>query len=214
VSARVADLDVLPVRSKTWLPGYSRAAFGPAWTPGVNAGGECDTREAVLARDLIDVVRPDGYKVTRGTLISPYTGARVSFVRGAATSPAVLIDHLVSLADAWSAGANGWTPQQRERFANDPVELLMVDEASNQTKSDATTDAWLPRSPAGRCHLVTAQVTVKARYRLLVTRAERAAMRRSWPAARSRRGATTPAGRLQGWVSPRPGPATSRRCPH
>ncbi len=177
-TARVGDVDALVVRSRTWAAGYSRDAFGPAWTPGVNARGGCDTRDVVLARDLVDVERRGGCTITRGTLTSPYTGQRVRFVRGPATSPAVQIDHLVSLADAWSAGASRWTAQQRERFANDPAELLAVDEDSNQAKSDHTADQWLPRSPTGRCRMVTAQVAVKTRYRLTVTRPEQAAMHR------------------------------------
>lgn len=177
-TARLADVDALPVRSRTWTAGYARDAFGPSWTPGVDAGGDCDTRDVVLARDLVDVEHADGCTVTRGTLTSLYTGQRVRFVRGPATSPAVQIDHLVSLADAWSAGASRWTAQQRERFANDPTELLAVDEDSNQAKSDHTADEWLPRSPIGRCRMITAQVAVKTRYRLTVTQSEQAAMRR------------------------------------
>ena len=100
------------------------------------------------------------------------------FVRGPATSPAVQIDHLVSLADAWSTGASRATAQQREQFTNDPAELLAVDEDSNQAHPDHTADQWLPRSPTGRCRMVTAQVAVKTRYRLTFTRPEQAAMRR------------------------------------
>lgn len=177
-TVRVDDVDALPVRSRKWTAGYSRDVFGPSWTPGVDAGGGCDTRDVVLARDLVDVEREGGCTVTRGTLTNPYTGQHVWFVRGPATSPAVQIDHLVSLADAWSAGASGWTAHQRERFANDPAELLAVDERSNQAKSEHTADEWLPRSPTGRCRMVTAQVAVKTRYRLTVTRSEQAAMRR------------------------------------
>lgn len=166
-SARPGAFSPLPpVRSATWTRGYRRDAFGPSWPSGVPGLGACDARDVVLARDLVDVERRNGCTVTRGTLVSPYTGARVTFVRGPGTSTAVQVDHVVSLADAWTAGANGWTPAQRQRFANDPAELLAVDAGSNQAKSDHTTDEWLPRSPTGRCGMVTTQARVKARYRL------------------------------------------------
>ena len=45
-----AALDTLAVKGRAPLTGYSRAAFGPAWTD-VDRNG-CDTRNDILARDL------------------------------------------------------------------------------------------------------------------------------------------------------------------
>ncbi len=180
----VALLEELPVKGRAPMTGYSRTEFGRAWTDDTDAGGGhngCDTRNDVLRRDLRDVVlRPGtgGCVVLRGTLAEPYTGRTVAFVRGERTSSAVQIDHVVALGDAWQTGAQRLDPATRTRLANDPLELLAVDGPTNQAKGDGDAATWLPPNKAYRCAYVARQVAVKAQYRLWVTAAEGAAMRR------------------------------------
>ena len=116
--------------------------------------------------------------VLRGTLADPYTGTAIAFVRGAATSSRVQIDHVVALSDAWQKGAQQWSTQTRTRFANDPLNLLAVDGPTNQRKSDGDAATWLPPRTSYRCAYVARQTAVKARYRLWVTAAEKDAVRR------------------------------------
>ena len=86
---------------------------------------------------------------------------------------------VVALADAWRSGAHAWTAEDRARFANDPQNLLAVDGAANQDKGAASADEWLPPQRGYRCRYVAAQVTVKARWSLSVTTAERRAIGRA-----------------------------------
>lgn len=123
----------IPV-STTPAGGYARELFTSGWT----SSDGCDTRNKVLARDLTDVVKNGTCEVTSGTLVDPYTGATINFVRGRTTSSAVQIDHVVSLSGAWKMGANTWTPDQREAFANDMDNLLASDGPTNARKSDKT----------------------------------------------------------------------------
>ncbi|GAB3674286.1 HNH endonuclease family protein [Angustibacter aerolatus] len=169
----------LVVKGRAARTGYSRAAFGPAWAD-VDGNG-CDTRDDVLRRDLDgERYRPgtQGCVVVSGTLHDPYTGSTIRFVRGEQTSQAVQIDHVVALSDAWQTGAQQWTPSLRQRFANDPRNLLAVDGPTNQAKGDGDAATWLPPRRAARCAYVARQVSVKLRYRLWVTPAERGAMAR------------------------------------
>ncbi len=62
--------------------------------------------------------------------------------------------------------------------ANDPLELLAVDGATNDAKGDGDAATWLPPNKAFRCAYVARQVSIKHKYRLWVTAAEQAAMRR------------------------------------
>lgn len=175
-SARLA-LDGLEVRTEERVPGYDRESF--AWRTDVDRNG-CDTRNDVLRRDLVDVgIRggTDGCVVQEGVLEDPYSGARVPFDRSR-DPEAVQIDHVVSLSDAWSAGAWRWDADYRAAFANDPLELVAASAAENSAKSDATADAWLPEDPADACALVARQVAIKVRTELSVTRAEHDAMAR------------------------------------
>jgi hypothetical protein len=112
-----------------------------------------------------------------GILNDPYTGKTISFVRGP-RSAEVQIDHRVPLANAWQTGAQQLTQLERERFANDPLNLAAVDGPTNQQKSDGDAATWLPPQKSYRCEYVAAQVAVKAKYRLWVTPAEHDAIDR------------------------------------
>ena len=175
-SARLA-LEGLEVRTEERVAGYDRESF--AWRADVDRNG-CDTRNDVLRRDLVDVgIRggTDGCVVQEGVLEDPYSGARVPFDRSR-DPEAVQIDHVVSLSDAWSAGAWRWDADYRAAFANDPLELVAASAAENSAKSDATADAWLPEDPADACALVARQVAIKVRTELSVTQPEHDAMAR------------------------------------
>lgn len=174
-SPAVRALAALVTRPGVGAGGYRRSAFGPSWFD--VDGNSCDTRNDVLSRDLRQrTYRPGTCLVATGILDDPYTGRTIAFVRGPATSAAVAVDHVVSLADAWRSGANRWTPAQRLTFANDRGELLAVDGPTNDAKGSSSADTWLPPNRAFRCSFVARQIAVKTTYRLTVTAAERRAL--------------------------------------
>jgi hypothetical protein len=175
-SAR-ALLTTLPVKGRAPKTGYDRDRFGPAWADTDRNG--CDTRNDVLARDLAgETFRPGTHDcvVQSGRLADPYTGRTITFSKARAN--AVQIDHVVALADAWQTGAATWPAARRRQFANDPLNLLAVDGPTNQAKGDGDAATWLPPAKPFRCRYVARQVAVKAKYRLWVTPAERAALAR------------------------------------
>ncbi len=94
------------------------------------------------------------------------------------TGDLVDIDHVVALGNAWATGALSWPVKKRAAIANDPMNLLAVDASANRQKGDGDTATWLPPSKPFRCEYVARQVSVKAKYGLWVTAAERAAMER------------------------------------
>lgn len=162
--AAAAVLATLPIRNADPL-GYHRDAFGTPWYDA--DGNNCDTRNDVLRRDLTDpAVRASGTGhgciVDSGVLHDPYTGAETTFTRGASTSSAVQIDHVVPLADAWRSGANTWTDDQRRAFANNLANLLAVKGSINTSKGDKRADEWLPPRAEFRCRYIAIQVTIKA----------------------------------------------------
>jgi Protein of unknown function (DUF1524) len=172
-----ALLESLPVKGRAPKTGYEREErFGEAWTD-VDRNG-CDTRNDILTRDLTGIERSGSCRVLTGELVSPYTRDTVHFVRGEETSALVQIDHVVALSNAWQTGAQQLSDAERELFANDPLNLLAVDGASNSQKSDADAATWLPANRSFWCPYVARQISVKAAYGLWVTSPERAAMRR------------------------------------
>ncbi len=166
----------LPVKGRAPKTGYDRALFGQAWAD-VDRNG-CDTRNDILNRDLTGVKYTNSVlcKVRSGTLADPYTGTTINFQRGITTSSAVQIDHVVALSDAWQKGAQQLTMEQRTAFANDPLNLQATDGPTNIKKGDGDAATWLPPNKGFRCEYVARQISVKARYKLWVTRAEHDAM--------------------------------------
>ena len=172
-------LAALPVKGRAPQTGYDRDQFGQSWRD-IDRNG-CDQRNDVLARDLTNVAfRPDTNScvVLTGQLADPYSGQTVPFQRGEDTSDDVQIDHVVALSNAWQTGAQQLDPDARERFANDPLNLMATDGAVNQAKGDGDAATWLPPARGFRCAYVARQVAVKAKYRLWVTAAERDAIAR------------------------------------
>lgn len=170
-----AALEMLPVKGRAPKTGYKRAQFGDGWAK----LGNCDTRNLILQRDLKDtILEDDKCKVRTGALNDPYTGKDIAFTRGASTSAAVQIDHVVALSNAWQTGAQQLSTERRMQLANDPLELLAVDGPANQQKGDGDAATWLPSNKPFRCQYIARQIAVKRKYVLWVTESEKAAMAR------------------------------------
>ncbi|MBD7956689.1 HNH endonuclease [Microbacterium sp. Sa4CUA7] len=169
-------LATLQVKGRAPQTGYDRDEFGQRWAD-VDRNG-CDTRNDILARDLTQATLAGPCKVVSGTLLDPFTGQTIPFVRGQDTSAEVQIDHVVALSDAWQKGAQQLTAEQRTSFANDPLNLLAVEGRANAEKGDGDAATWLPVNTTFRCAYVARQVAVKAVYGLWVTQAEHDAIAR------------------------------------
>jgi hypothetical protein len=158
---------------------YRRAAFGKAW----ENGGDCDTRDEILDRDLIEKTYTSNKRcpdaVQTGVLHDPYTNAVIKFQRGPKTGQEVQIDHIVPLAYAWDMGAYAWTDAQRQRFANDPDELLAVQGKANDDKGDLPPGRWMPPNRAFDCRYATIWITVSRKYSLPVDPASADVLRRA-----------------------------------
>ena len=183
VAAALTTLDSLEVKGRAPMTGYEREEFGQAWSDDVTVEfghNGCDTRNDILRRDLDNLVIKDGTHdcvALSGTLQDPYSGQAIEFQRGAETSDAVQIDHVVALADAWQKGAQQWSPEQRRNFGNDPRNLLAVDGPLNQQKGAGDAATWLPPNKAFRCEYAQRIVEVKAAYGVWVTDAEKQTLR-------------------------------------
>ncbi len=171
-------LEGLAVKGRAGKDSYDREAFGQAWLD-LDRNG-CDTRNDILRRDLDDVMfaKDSSCSVAAGRFHEPYTARIVDFRRGAESSRAVQIDHVVALADAWQKGAQHLTSGQRQSLANDPLNLVAADGPANQQKGAGDAATWLPKNKSIRCHYVARQISVKAAYSLWVTEAEKDAMKR------------------------------------
>ena len=83
------------------------------------------------------------------------------------------VDHIVPLAHAHRHGAEQWTRDQRRTFANDFENLMVVDDAANQSKSDQAPHEWLPPRKEYWCEYGKRWTHIKGKYRLWFSSRER-----------------------------------------
>ncbi|EMY34061.1 Excalibur domain-containing protein [Arthrobacter crystallopoietes BAB-32] len=172
------QLETIAIKGRAPKTGYSRDQFGNGWMDPDRNG--CDARNDILQRDLTNETFKPGTNncvVLTGTLADPYTATTIDFVRGDKSSTLVQIDHVVALSDGWQKGAQQLSREQREAFANDPLNLMAADGPTNGAKGDSDAATWLPPNKGFRCEYVALQTAVKAKYGLWMTQAEHDAIR-------------------------------------
>ncbi|WP_411734730.1 HNH endonuclease family protein [Paeniglutamicibacter sp.] len=172
----VSVLNALPVKGKAPATGYDRNKnFGNGWKD--SNGNKCDERQDTLKRDLSAVKYKDAKRcqLVSGTLADAYTGTRIKWK---VNSGSVDIDHVVALKNVWISRGQQLSQSQRQSIANDPLNLMASQASANRSKGDANAAEWLPTNKSFRCQYVATQISVKKKYALSVTAAEKNAMKR------------------------------------
>ncbi len=164
----------LEVKGRAPKTGYDRKQFYDGW-PSIEG---CNLRQRILRREFGDTAKlaDDNCSVLAGEFDEPYTGKHLQFSEKTAISKGVQIDHVVALSDAWQKGAQNLSKDERYNLATDPLNLLAVDASTNQDKSDGDAATWLPPNKFFRCQYIARQISVKYKYHLWVTEAEKTAM--------------------------------------
>lgn len=169
-------LNTLPVKGKAAATGYDRnGKFGNGWKD--FDGNKCDERQDTLTRDMSGIKYKDARKcqLASGVLADSYTGTTIKWK---VNSGSVDIDHVVALKNVWISGGQKLSQEQRRAVANDPLNLMASQASANRSKGDANAAEWLPTHKPFRCQYVATQVSVKKKYTLSVTAAEKDAMRK------------------------------------
>lgn len=121
------------------LTKYSRDEFGRGWA---DEDRDCqNTRQEILISLSTAPVRFSDdreCRVTFGRWVSMYSG-EVIF-----DASKLDIDHIVPLKWAWDHGASEWSKEKREKFSNDPINLVAVEASLNRQKGAKGLDEWLP----------------------------------------------------------------------
>ena len=165
-------LELLEVKGRAPKTGYERTEFYNSW-PTVDG---CNLRQRIIRREFGETAVLDGCTVISGEYDEPYTGEHKVFKSKEEISKGVQIDHVVALSDAWQKGAQYFSKETRYALATDPLNLIAVDSSANQGKSDGDAATWLPKNKKFRCQYVARQVSVKYKYELWVTEAEKEAI--------------------------------------
>ncbi len=117
---------------------YSRSQWG-IWQ---DADGDCqNTRAEILIQySLVPVKFASDRKcrVISGIWICPYTGHIIY------NASKIDIDHIVPLSFAYHHGGSRWSREKKRHFANDPENLLPVEDRINRSKGRKGLKQWLP----------------------------------------------------------------------
>lgn len=179
-------LDTLVVTAQQQdMPGYSQNSFRYPQAR-KDLGAKANQWDYIYQRDFNrDTIQiSDDGDVLYGELDNdPYSGQQIIYKKGDTSS--VDIEHVVARSEAWDSGAYQWTQEQRDVFANDPLELIAVDSSMNRSHGEKDAANWLPShgnglfphgNPSYDCKYVARQIAVKAKYKLTVDQAEKTAM--------------------------------------
>jgi hypothetical protein len=143
---------------------YNKLYNRKDWPHWIDEDGDCqNTRhEALIAASLEPVVFKKGKRCTvnTGRWFDEYTG--MTFVKASDLD----IDHIIPLAHAHRNGAASWTRKLKRKFANDPLNLIVVDDATNQSKSDKAPHEWMPPRKGFACAYLKRWKEVKNKYGL------------------------------------------------
>ncbi len=119
-----------------------------------------NTRHEILKAQSVWPVRfsPDGCYVSKGRWLDPYSGK--TYTRASDLD----IDHVIPLKWAHEHGGANWPVQKKEAFANDPRNLLAVDDGLNQSKGAKDPTQWMPPNQTYRCQYLSHWQQVLALY--------------------------------------------------
>ena len=109
-------------------------------------------------------------RVVTGSWTTPWTHATL---RSAAD---IQIDHHVAVADAHRSGGHAWSPALKSLFYNDVENLNALASEVNQAKSAYAPDRWRPELESTWCQYARQWISVKERYQLSITHAEKRAL--------------------------------------
>lgn len=148
---------------------YERVFFGTSWR---DSDQDClSTRQEILQQ--LSTARPvfneTGCRIVGGKWRDLFSDQVFT------DSSDLDMDHIVPLKWAWTHGADKWTPDQRQQFANDLRFILPVDKSLNRSKGARSPLDWMPPNKAYRCQYVVKFYRGILVYDLALTGAERAA---------------------------------------
>lgn len=119
--------DQTETQSRTESTGYAREKFGHGWA---DEDGDCQNArmEALisLSTNKVRFASDKECRVVAGRWISPFTGDVIH------DASKLDVDHVVPLRWAWEHGADDWSQEKRETFANDLRNLWPVEASLNR----------------------------------------------------------------------------------
>ena len=153
------DPDGRSRKGDVYIPKYDRDYFGKSWAD-MDGDGQNSRAEALIDNSTGPVTFRSSRErvVDTGRWLSLFTG---DILRNAGDTD---IDHVVPLYFAWYHGAYAWDYEDRIAFANDPRNLIVVENYLNRSKGAKSPIEWLP--PENRCEYTLKFIRIMKIYKM------------------------------------------------
>ena len=137
--------------------------------------GDCQsTRQEMLvltSRIPVSYTNPRNCTVRTGEWLDEYTGKMFT------VATQMDLDHVIPLIYAHSHGGDRWPPEKKLAFANDPVNLMLVEKREIRRKNFAGPNRYLPREEF-QCQYARMWEGIAEKYDLELETRDRNALRR------------------------------------
>ena len=122
-----------------------------------------NTRHELListSKKQVEFKTEKGCNVATGEWYDPYSGNTYF------SSTDLDLDHIVPLKFAHGHGADIWSRERKETFANDLDNLILVEASLNRQKGAKGLDEWLPPNKQYRCEYIARFNAIMVKYEL------------------------------------------------
>jgi hypothetical protein len=122
-----------------------------------------NTRHEIListSKKIVEFKTENGCNVSTGEWFDPYLGNTYF------NSAELDLDHIVPLKFAHGHGADIWSRERKEAFANDLDNLILVQASLNRQKGAKGLDEWLPPNHLYRCEYISRFNVIMSKYEL------------------------------------------------
>ena len=145
------------------------------WSYEEDFDGDCQsTRQEILVlTSMVDVryTNPRNCVVRTGEWLDEYTGELFK------VAVKLEVDHIIPRMYAHTHGGDRWTPEKKLTFANDPLNIMLVERREIRRKRDRGPSRYLPRDEF-QCEYINLWNQISEKYDLQLSTSDRSTISR------------------------------------
>ena len=145
------------------------------WSYEEDFDGDCQsTRQEILVlTSMVDVryTNPRNCVVRTGEWLDEYTGELFK------VAVQLEVDHIIPRMYAHTHGGDRWTPEKKLAFANDPLNIMLVERREIRRKRDRGPSRYLPRAEF-QCEYINLWNQISEKYDLQLSTTDRSTISR------------------------------------
>ena len=145
------------------------------WSYEEDFDGDCQsTRQEILVlTSRVDVryTNPRNCVVRTGEWLDEYTGELFK------VAVKLEVDHIIPRMYAHTHGGDRWTPEKKLAFANDPLNIMLIDRRESRRKRDRGPSRYLPRDEF-QCEYINLWDQISEKYDLQLSTSDRSTISR------------------------------------